>query len=575
MKPSIIKLLQILNKKEKIDSIILLIFFIIVSIFESITLLLISKLVYLIQGSNLKKSEYLYYAFEYATKYFKINFSLFTFTSIIFIILFTLKTILYLILSKRQSEFIFQTQANISQRIFKKYFEKDYLNYKKHNSSIIIRNLTTEVSQFVQLLQSLIVGLNEFLIIISLMIVLMVQDFQSTLILIILILSPTLIYRHFTKNKILLWGKSRQFFEGKKIQTIQESHGLLKELIIYNKINYVHQNYSNVVNQSAQSGLKQYYNQQIPKYFLEFFSIISLFIIGIVLFSKGVQIDSIFSIISLLVASSFKLIPSVNRLIGSFQNFKYCTPTIDTIHVILFENTLQESETKQSTEIKFKEMIGAINLNFNYGNDELNNLNFNFTIYKGQKIGIVGESGSGKSTFIDLLLGLIKPKSGNFIIDNKSYSLYQNINWYNKIGYVPQDIYLINDTIKKNIALHVNENLIEDTYVHSAIKFAKLEKFVSTIDNGIDFTITENGANLSGGQKQRIGIARAIYRKPEILILDEATSALNEELEKEILNDILNLNKELTIIMITHRKNSLINCDRIFEINSNKLVSIK
>jgi ABC-type multidrug transport system fused ATPase/permease subunit len=575
MKPSIVKLIQILNKKEKIDSIILLIFFIIVSIFESITLLLISKLVYLIQGSNLKKSEYLYYAFEYTTKYFNINFSLFTFTSIIFIILFTLKTILYLILSKRQSEFIFQTQANISQRIFKKYFEKDYLNYKKHNSSIIIRNLTTEVSQFVQLLQSLIVGLNEFLIIISLMIVLMVQDFQSTLILIILILSPTLIYRHFTKNKILLWGKSRQFFEGKKIQIIQESHGLLKELIIYNKINYVHQNYSNVVNQSAQSGLKQYYNQQIPKYFLEFFSIISLFIIGIVLFSKGVQIDSIFSIISLLVASSFKLIPSVNRLIGSFQNFKYCTPTIDTIHVILFENTLQESETKQSTEIKFKEMIGAINLNFNYGNDKLNNLNFNFTIYKGQKIGIVGESGSGKSTFIDLLLGLIKPKSGNFIIDNKSYSLYQNINWYNKIGYVPQDIYLINDTIKKNIALHVNENLIEDIYVHSAIKFAKLEKFVSTIDNGIDFTITENGANLSGGQKQRIGIARAIYRKPEILILDEATSALNEELEKEILNDILNLNKELTIIMITHRKNSLINCDRIFEINNNKLVSIK
>ena len=408
--------------------------------------------------------------------------------------------------------------------------------------------------------------------ILSLIIVLIIQDFQSTIILIVLILFPTLIFRFFTKNKILIWGKNRQHSEGKKIQTIQETHGLFKELIIYNKINEVTGNYDSIVNNSAESGLNQYFSQQIPKYFLEFFSILSLFVIGFVMLKKGDDISLVFSIISLLVASSFKLIPSVNRFIGSIQSFKYCIPTIDTLNQILSEEEDKKFIEESKSNINFRQKIVANNIQFSY-NDYGDELKFDFTINKGEKIGIVGESGSGKSTLINLLLGLIEPKCGFFSIDNQPLSLYKNLEWYSKIGYVPQDIFLVNDSIKKNIALFSNE--FDLANMNNAIRLSKIQKFISDLNDGIEFVITENGANLSGGQKQRIGIARALFRNPEILILDEATSALNEELEREILNDLLCLKEDLTIIMITHRKSSLLNCNKIFEISNSQINIIK
>jgi ABC-type multidrug transport system fused ATPase/permease subunit len=568
------KFTKIVTKKELKNSLTLLINFIIVSILESLTLLLISKIVYILQSPKLSDNDLLFKSYIIVKDSIKLNINILTYTSSLFLILFILKTILYIYLSKKQSQFIFYTQANLSKRLFIKYFEINYLNYKKNSSSIIIRNLTTEVSQFVQLLQSSIIAINEFLIILSLVIVLLFEDLESTLILSTLILIPTILFRQLTKDKILQWGKNRQYSEGKKIQAIQEAHGLFKEIMIYGKTQKVFENFTKIVDISAESGLKQNFNQQIPKYFLELFSIVSLFLIGFIMYVRGNDISKIFSVISLMIASSFKLIPSVNRLIGAIQNYKYCLPTIENLYNILIINSENKSNLEFIKKINFEKNIYINNIEFSYEKN-IQKLFFNFNINKGDKIGIVGESGSGKSTLIDILLGLIEPNSGVFSIDNNHYKLYRNQEWYKKIGYVPQDIYLTNDSIKNNIALYQEVENLDVIKLSNCIKLVKIEKFTNSLKNGVETIISENGSNLSGGQKQRIGIARALYMNPEILILDEATSALNEELETEILNDILKLNDNLTILMITHRKNSLINCNKIFEIKNNSILKIK
>ena len=277
------------------------------------------------------------------------------------------------------------------------------------------------------------------------------------------------------------------------------------------------------------------------------------------------------SLLSRYLYVGFRLMPGLNRIINHTSNFKSVIPSVNRVHQE-YVNIVSKNSFEDVSEFKFNESISFIKVHFKYLNTEKNALsNINLKIFKGECIGVIGATGSGKSTLIDLLLGLLRPTSGKVLIDEK----YQvnALQWHKIIGYVPQSVYLTDDTIEANIAF--GDHNIDQSKLNSAIESAQLSKLISSLPNGVKTMVGERGIRLSGGERQRIAIARALYRNPEVLIFDEATSALDSKTETLLMKTINTLSKERTVIMIAHRLTTLKNCDRIIELDRNQIKSIK
>ena len=269
--------------------------------------------------------------------------------------------------------------------------------------------------------------------------------------------------------------------------------------------------------------------------------------------------------------------PSINKLIVSYVNITINKRATDVLHKELIQNDNKVElslKNNNSKEIKFKNEIIIDNLSFKYSlNNEpvLNKINLN--IQKGEIFGIIGQTGSGKSTLIDLLIGLLDPTNGKILVDG--IDIKENkLNWFEKIGYVPQNMYLNDDSIKKNIAFTYDENKIDNEKVIDSAKKAKITDLIDNREDKLEARVGERGNLLSGGQKQRLGLARALYQNTsELLVLDEFTSALDKETEEEIMQEIINFRKNKTIIMSTHKQNLLNYCDKIYDIEKNKLIN--
>ena len=218
-------------------------------------------------------------------------------------------------------------------------------------------------------------------------------------------------------------------------------------------------------------------------------------------------------------------------------------------------------------DIQFKNKIDLKNISFNYKKDKDIFSKINIEINKYETIGFKGKNGSGKSTLVKLICGLLKPTDGNFYVDNITIDT-QSSNWKKLIGYVPQEINLIEGTIKENICLGFQNQDIDERGLEEIIQNVQLKNFIDKFPKGINTSINEMGTDISGGEKQKIGIARALFRNPEILILDESTSSLDKESEMKIIS-ILNTNfNDKTKIIVSHRTDAFKFCDKIFEMDS-------
>ena len=479
------------------------------------------------------------------------------------------KTIFMYYLTWVQANFSAELSAKTSSKLYSGYLNQTYSFHLLRNSSELIRNIIGEVHEFSEMLKSLFVLIIEITALFGIAIILLFKEpLGTTLIFIVLGLS-TFLLQKFSKNKLLKWGEERQYHDGLMKKKI--NHGLLgiKDIKLkgVESIFLKEFDFHNFLRVGVTS--KQYALTFFPRLYLEFIAVLGL--VGFIIFQLylNTPVNSLLPIIALFMAGAFRMIPSANRIIGSMQFIRYSKPVIDIVYNELIENSKFRTTIIENNEkINFKYKLELKNINYRYSETDSNVLkNINLTIKKGEVIGFIGTSGSGKSTLIDIILGLLKPESGSIYLDDIEITEIMKP-WQKLIGYVPQSIFLSDDNIKNNIAFGILNQAIQNTAIQNAIIDAQLNDFINILPDGMETQVGEQGVRLSGGQRQRIGLARALYNNPEILILDEATSALDNITENSVMETVLKLRGEKTILLVAHRLTTLRFCDRVYKIEN-------
>jgi ABC-type multidrug transport system fused ATPase/permease subunit len=389
-----------------------------------------------------------------------------------------------------------------------------------------------------------------------------------------LVLLMMLIYRFFKMKFVHLGEKSRGFNAG-MIKAAHQALGGIRETKILQREAYFTQVFEQQARSMMRANALNQVLQQLPRLIIE--TIVVIIICGAIALTITTNLGNqqMIPIIALFGVAVIRLMPSASRILTALQQLNYSSASLLAINRDLHKKRdvqidLRDKLTDQ--EFIFTENIEFRNVSFNYENTSQQVIkNISFTIPKNSSVGIVGPSGSGKSTLMDLTMGLLTPTNGEILIDGISLSGKERL-WQSKLGYVPQEIYLLDDSIRANILYGIDEANVDATRLDKAVADAQLDKMVQSLPDGLNTIIGERGSRLSGGQRQRIGIARALYNTAEVLFFDEATSALDAETEKEITQAIKGMKKTKTIVIIAHNPNTVSECDIIVEISEGTIV---
>lgn len=471
-----------------------------------------------------------------------------------------------------QVRFNSMCQYNIGRRIIEGYLNKSYSWFLNRNSAELGKNILTEVSTVVgnglSPLLNLVVQSIMSLTILTLLII--VDPKLALIIGLILCLAYVIVYKSLL-NIINLKSQERFNANQWRFTAVSEAFGAVKEI----KLSGLEQTYIDRFSEPAKSLAKNQASLQVigklPRYAIEAIAFGGMLLIVLYLISQSKNFTDAVPIIALYVFAGYRLMPSAQQIYISATQLRSIIPALDALYKDIA--SLEKPVKKIGEKILFNKSINLRNINFNYPNNEKLALKkINLKIQSGTKVGIIGTTGSGKTTLIDLILGLLEPKDGKIEVDDKVINKNSLRSWQSLIGYVPQQIYLADDTIAANIAFGENPKNINLNDIETATKIANIHEFISKeLPLKYQTKVGERGIRLSGGQIQRIGIARALYRKPQVLVLDEATSALDNITEKSVLDKLNNFGNNVTIIIITHRLTSIKNCDNIYLIDKGEI----
>ena len=563
------KLIKLFDTKQKKTLIGLLVLITIASILEMTSLAIIVPIInsFLEIETNPKENSLIW-----ISKIIQIDdFSISSFL-ILFIFFFSVKTLFSIFVSRKHQNFIYDYVGKISYNLFSKYLSQDYKKYSLKNSSELMRNILKEIDLFSIYLQSFMHIILESIILFGIIIFLLYLLTIPTVIVIIFSFIIFLIYYFIVKKNLFEWGKDRQSIERDRITYMQESFSSIKEINFFNRNDFFLNRFYKKNKKFYEITSNFYFLSSIPRYIFELFTIIIIFIVFSYLVIIGSPNENILKTIAIFLAASFRIIPSVYRLFNSTQSLKYTSSSFN----ILYEDYKSlkfKEEINKPSNLVFKDKINLQIKNFSHTDESNFKIkNISLEIKKNQKIGIIGKSGSGKSSLIDILTGIIiENQCINLQVDKKLIKTeIDRHNWQKKIGLIPQNISILNSSLKENILFGLDEARYTDKEILNILSVSNLSLLVNRLPNGLNYQIKEKGTNFSGGEIQRIGIARALIINPDILIFDEATSALDTFTENEILKDI-NLLKNKTIIMISHRMNTLKYCDKIYLIDKGKI----
>lgn len=565
---------KFLDKQQKKKFRFLFFLSILAMIFETLTLASLLPLVASIVNSN---------NFNFLTdlfSHFKYEELSPNFFFIILFSVFTIKTFFLIYYNHIKLKFIENVKVDQSNNLFLYYLNKPYIFHTKNNSSKLIRNLN-EAQALGYIVRSVIELILETLVLIGICIFLFFLNFKITLLAFLIFGVLGLTFQVFILKKVRFWGEERQKYAGLKIKTLQQGFGALKDIFVLNKEDFFKQSFASKNQNESKFNYRQSLVITLPKYLFEWIALILIvfFLFYIQLEEKNIILY--IPLISTFALATYRVVPSIVKIIQAYQGLKYWLP----ITKPYIERSLNFKNSKKITKKKNNnDEISKINIGKKY-NIKIKNLTFgyqknnptlkgiNLLIKSNSLIGFYGESGSGKTTLVNLLIGLLKPDSGNILFNNMNVS--KNIKkWLNIISYVPQNVYIIDDSISNNIAFGHSEKNQNHNKIIKSLKQVHLYNFIKSLKNGLNTNCGELGDLLSGGQKQRLAIARAFYNDSKILIFDEFTNFLDKKNESLILNDVKNM-KNKTRIIISHDLKVLKRCDYVYKLVNKKLVKIK
>lgn len=495
------------------------------------------------------------------------------------IIFYIVKNIYMAWMLKMQIKFSLDNQVEYAGNLMRAYLNKDYLYHVEHNSAQILRNVGGgPATVFSAILVSVFTLLTEIITALMIWIMMILVDAFTAMIIAAMLGFLMYIIIIAFRKRITKQGRIQSEFSAEFAKWLNQGLGAIKETKVLRKEDYFCSEFSGAYKKFGDANQAFMFLNQMPRLFIETLVTCGLLVLIIVKLVMGYEPMEIVPLLGVLALAAFRLMPCANRIVNTVNGIKFQMPFFN----LLFKDLLEAKQlvygkkqlSKTSEKTSFNKVISIENISFKYPQGKKKVLdNISFDIPKGSFCGIIGSSGAGKTTFVDILLGLLKPTEG--IIDIDGQNVADNIaGWQMNLSYVPQSIYLIDGTIRENIALGVPYSEIDDIKIERVLRMAELYDFVNQLPDKIATKVGERGVKLSGGQRQRIGIARALYYEPEVLILDEATSALDNATEKSITETILKLKGQITIIAIAHRVSTLEDCDFKIKFEKGKVEKI-
>lgn len=557
------KIFFILSKEDKKFLFSLLLFSVFISFIESFAISLVMPFITLASDfSYFDKNKYLIQLKDYlALPVFEII----VYFGVVLIVFYVLRALLNSYYFHLLARFSKGRYHAIAYKVFAKFLNTDYENFTQKNQSEILKSITGEVYNLSTMISSFLLMMSEIFVVLLLYTLMLLVNYKITLFLSLFMLANAFILIKVLSPIVKKAGLKREeamknFFEilntnlnnFKLIKLKTKEDGVLNLFKTQSEI-FAR---ANITNESVSA---------MPRIYLEGVGFcVLVFIVVFLVFKNQSDISGILATISIFVLALYRLMPSANRIITSYHDLLYYRSSLDIIYQIL----KQKEESLGEEKIDFDKELKLENLTFGYKDKKNLFTCLNLSIKKGEKIAFIGESGCGKSTLVDIIIGLLSPREGRVLLDENELNMKNVKNYRQKIGYIPQNIYLFNDSIAKNISFG---DEVDEEKLQRVIKQANLEYFVKNLPQGVQTKVGDGGSNLSGGQKQRIAIARALYLDPEILVLDEATSALDTESEARIMDEIYKISKDKTMIIIAHRLSTITRCDSIYRLENGKL----
>ncbi|MBD8071308.1 ABC transporter ATP-binding protein [Bacillus sp. PS06] len=584
MKDSINKLRFLFNKRDKKKFLLLFSMMIIAAIFETAGIGLIIPFVGIVTNPAIIQEQSLLAATYEFLNFQSMN-AFILFSVVVLLTFYILKNAYLLVFYYVQYKVIFNQRVKLSRKMFREYLTKPYTFHLQRNSAELLRNVNGEVSKvFGGILLAGFQLLTEGLVILCILSLLVYTAPEATLISGLILVGSVLLFFKIFRKKITFLGKEEQRVNREVIKSINQGLGASKEVKVSGKEGYFVNTYDKHSQILANNTIYKNILDQVPRFFIETLLVAVVLITMVTLVFQGSDTGKLVSTMSLFAMAAFRLMPSINRIVSLITSIRFNQPALSVVYNDLVRDNDRFSKSthadiaskalvNKSSEKSFQHSISLESVYFRYPNQkEYSIKDVSLTIPIGSSVAFVGTSGAGKTTIVDIILGLLDPEKGKVCVDNIDLKEILPI-WKNKIGYIPQSIYLSDETIRKNIAFGIDDKDIDDDALQKAIEDAQLKDFIEELPEGIDTIVGERGVRLSGGQRQRIGIARALYHNPEIIFLDEATSALDNETEKEIMKAIDGLKGEKTLIIIAHRLSTIENCDIVFKVNQGRLLS--
>ncbi len=577
------KLNYIFSRRQKWQTLGLLALIILGTVFELLGVSTVQPLINAIMDRDSLAERGGIYTFLYEALHLQSPTQLILVLMGLLIAVYVIKNLYLIFMYRQQYRYIYSNMRTLSTRMMRSYLSRPYSYFIEKSSAELLRNINQDTADFFGVIQAAVQLTTEGLVVCALILYLFIKDKTITVAVGLLLGLLILVFQKIYKKRLLVKGEQNRRYEAEVNKWIQQAFGGIKEVKVMNREDFFFREYDRAYAGRVHSEYSYHTMIAIPKPIIEACAMGAMLGAAFIKIATGVNLAYFIPTLSLFVVAAYRLLPSFNRITEYMGTIAYQMPAVTAIYGHLREIDANEKEREAAPsaaahpaadagKLPIDGGIHVRDLSFRYPKaDRLVLEHLDMEIPVNTSVALIGQSGAGKTTLADLILGVLQPTEGAILAGDRDITAELD-RWHRTIGYVPQNIYLLDDTIEANIAFGIPKEQVDSERVRQAIDRAQLRETIDALPEGVQTVVGERGIRFSGGQRQRIGIARALYADPEVLVLDEATSALDNETEAAVMGAIDALHGKMTLIIIAHRLSTIQNCDVVYEIADGKAV---